>query len=204
MTMREYAEEKGKNLDGSQPPIYRYCESTHNFLYKFLTSDLLFNLNDDRKVLSIGYYFNRFDRKLSIFIERLIDYKGIDNTDTKITDYLINMLKPNLLKVKETLLKEYDSIDNYKSKEKETIAQKYTTSDFNYGFSNPNNPKNVSKSVNEGLANDNIRILERSGNIGTTKTQEMINDEIKLRLNNYYYNILFKEIDKIIFSKILN
>ena len=207
MTMQEYAIERGKTLQSvlGQAYEYRYLESKHNFIYILLQDkELLFNINDDIKIISMGFYLNRFDRKLSIFIERIIDYKTINNADDKISSYLKVMLKSNMLKIKETLLKEYNSIDNYDSFEKETISQKYTTSDFNYGFSNPNNPKNVSKSVNEGLADDNIRILERSGNIGTTKTQEMINDEIKLRLNNYYYDILFKQIDKIIFSKILN
>lgn len=207
MTMYEYAIERGKSLQSNlgQPYEYRYIESSYNFIYLLLQDkELLFNINDDVKIISMGYYLNRFDRKLSIFIERIIDYKSISNTDDKISSYLKVMLKSNMLKIKETLLKEYNSIDNYDSFEKETISQKYTTSDFNYGFANPNNPKNISKSVNEGLADDNIRILERSGNIGTTKTQEMINDEIKLRLNNYYYDILFKQIDKIIFSKILN
>lgn len=203
MTMQEYAIEKGKNLEGTQPYLYRYCESTHNFMYNFLTSnDLLFNSNDNRKILCIGYYFNRFDKKLSVFIDRLIDYKGIDNTDSEISNYLTNMLKSNLLKIKETLLKEYNPIENYNSVEKENVSQKFTNSDFNYGFQNNDNPKNVSKSINEGLFDDNKRVVEKSGNIGTTKTQEMMNDEIKLRISNYYYDILFKEVDKLIFSKI--
>ena len=202
MTMEEYAIEKGKNLVGNQPYIYRYCESAHNFMNKFLTNGLLFNVNDDIRILCIGYYFNRFDKKLSVFIDRLIDYKGIDDTDNKITDYLVNMLKSNLLKIKDTLLKEYNPIDNYNSIEKENVSQKITNSDFNYGFQNINNPKNISKTINEGLFDDNKRVVEKSGNIGLTKTQDMINDEVNLRISKYYYDILFKEVDKLIFSKI--
>ena len=40
--------------------------------------------------------------------------------------------------------------------------------------------------------------LSRSGNIGTTTTQMMIQSEIELRSTNFFYDILFRDVDKLL------
>lgn len=48
-----------------------------------------------------------------------------------------------------------------------------------------------------GAADDNFRILTRSGNIGVTTSQQMLESEIELR-RKLYFDMVFEDVDKVV------
>ena len=73
---------------------------------------------------------------------------------------------------------------------------------FNSDVSVPVNDSN-STSVVEGNGEDNKRELTRSGNIGVTTSQQMLESEIQLRKYNFYEE-LFKDVNSVATLSIYN
>ena len=94
--------------------------------------------------------------------------------------------------------------------EVEKNATKVTSTDntkggsygFNSDVSVPVNDSN-STSVVEGNGEDNKRELTRSGNIGVTSSQQMLEQELQLRKYNFYEE-LFKDVNSVATLSIYN
>ena len=83
------------------------------------------------------------------------------------------------------------AVDKDKNLSTDDTTNNYTSSSAN--TVNTTNENTSSTNVN----NDTKRILERSGNIGVTTTQQMLEQERKLWDWNYY-NTVFKDIDNLL------
>ena len=94
--------------------------------------------------------------------------------------------------------------------EVEKNATKVTSTDStkggSYGFNSdvsvPVNDSN-STSVVEGNGEDNKRELTRSGNIGVTTSQQMLESELQLRKYNFYEE-LYKDVNSVATLSIYN
>lgn len=100
----------------------------------------------------------------------------------------------------------YNPVENYNGTETEKVASKVTsTSGSNsgmYAFNVQGGAAPVSESeastITEGAANDNVRTLEKHGNIGVTSNQDMLNQEISLRDNFNLLDTLMKDVDELL------
>lgn len=174
------------------------------------------------------YYISRLEKHLSVLYQRLYDkYKSSDLVPVyyalgEARDKLYSMIKNKYLKnwnyLTKALYASYNPIQNYdmtehkeedndksvntdmKTETKET--QKYAG--FNSGPSLPVASESEGESTTTGLKANNKQIddneytLTRSGNIGVTTSQQMIESEIALRRKNLL-NIIYNDIDKILF-----
>lgn len=102
---------------------------------------------------------------------------------------------------------EYNPIENYSMTEKEDYGYTDTTNRILtregdlYGFNSvlPSHAtKNVDTETNNTLARIGDRELTRSGNIGTTTTQQMMESSIQLYHNWLYFENVFNDIDSIL------
>lgn len=99
---------------------------------------------------------------------------------------------------------EYNPIDNYSVDEKETVESKINyesnVDSDTYAFNDVNpSPTGQSKVIQstQGSADDNIRTVQRHGNIGVTTTQQMIESELRLRTKNFY-DSLMADVDELL------
>ncbi len=102
---------------------------------------------------------------------------------------------------------EYNPIENYSMTENEDYSHTDTTNRILtregdlYGFNSasPSHAtKNVDTETNNTLARIGDRELTRSGNIGTTTTQQMMESSIQLYHNWLYFENVFNDIDSIL------
>ena len=179
---------------------------TNAELYKILVTD--------KEALTIDYLLNRYDRIMSPLWVRLFEhYDDLEDTSKKIA----NIIKMKYLfgwnKLAEALFSDYNPIENYNMKEnRKTDFEEHTVTDSSetvtnkYSGFNTNEMKDVSKSETEGdidttktdtgtSANNE---LTRSGNIGVTTSQQMIESEYNLRKKNLL-DLIYKNIDTILF-----
>lgn len=108
----------------------------------------------------------------------------------------------------DALLADYNPIENYRMTEKENVGSKITITTDNendvYGFNSANpvpSGKQSGSSISTGNKADNERDLIRSGNIGVTTSQQMIESEIALR-KTHIMNILFDMMDQFFTTQI--
>lgn len=191
-----------------------------------LYGDTLPWARDDGETLDIEYMLSRSGNKISsVFLDRLtqggvINSSGLDViVRTLYTHFSIKWDKLyNITKA------EYDPIENYSMVEKETpnithtrktsvdneVTQEGANNSYVYAFnsSNPSpqgkNDNNITtKSKADGDKNvitdmeTGERELTRSGNIGVTTSQQMIQSEIDLWKWNFYESV-FDDVDKVL------
>ena len=139
---------------------------------------------EDAKNLDLDYYLNHGQRSISPLYEQLIN-KQANNQD-------------------------FNALENYSMIEVEKTNTKVTSTDntkggsygFNSDVSVPVNDSN-STSVVEGNGEDNKRELTRSGNIGVTTSQQMLESELQLRKYNFYEE-LYKDVNSVATLSIYN
>lgn len=108
---------------------------------------------------------------------------------------------------------EYKPLDNYNMVQEETpdithtknVKQNVTTKNDGYGFNStsavPQTESNISGDAEE---NEEIntesgkRTLTRSGNIGVTTSQQMLQSELDLRSQNHFMDIIMNDTDSIL------
>lgn len=97
----------------------------------------------------------------------------------------------------------YNPIDNYSMTESEKTATKIKVNSSGtagtYGFNSDTavpTGKSDTETISEGNADDNIRTSTRTGNIGVTTSQQMLNSEIELRRWSFY-EMLFDDVDSL-------
>jgi hypothetical protein len=161
-----------------------------NFTYGNKLTDI------DKKIISTvvsNHYLNDWKRLYNAIYS---DYNPINNYD---------MLET------ETTNGETGNTSKNENTNKTTTSVENATNDKMYGFNsvNASNKDDVistgkqseeSENINNTTINatqKNNRELKRSGNIGVTTSQQMIESEIELRKNNLL-SIIFNDIDKIL------
>lgn len=172
-----------------------------------------------KEELTIDYLLNRYDRFMSPLWNRLFaHYDDLENTSKKIANIIKMKYFFGWNKLAEALFSDYNPIENYNMVEnKETDYEEKTESDISetttnsYNGFNADDMKDVSKSV---LDADNTvtktdtgtktkNELIRSGNIGVTTSQQMIESEYNLRKKNLL-NLIYTDIDSILFIDYYN
>ena len=175
--------------------------------------------NGGGDILSVEYFLNRQNRYLSPFFDRLVDYMiNGQHLDKQAVAYKISLLiitkflkKWN--KLAEAVFGDYNPIENYNMKEnRKTDFEEHTVTDSSetvtnkYSGFNTDQMKDVSKSETEGdidttktdtgtSANNE---LTRSGNIGVTTSQQMIESSFELAKKNLL-DLIYSDIDTILF-----
>lgn len=179
---------------------------TNPELYKILVTD--------KESLTIDYLLNRYDRTMSPLWERLYDYyDDLEETSKKIADIIEMKFLFGWNKLAEALFSNYNPIENYNMKEnrntdfeEHTVTENSETVTNKYSGFNSDEMKNVSESSTDGdidttktdTGNKTTNELTRSGNIGVTTSQQMIESEFNLRKKNLL-DLIYKNIDSILF-----
>lgn len=145
---------------------------------------------------------------------------------SQLAEMLYSINHENWAREWATILVEYNPINNYDMTEESTettdrdaqqsntgtqgIASNDTTNNGVYGFNSENavnsdvttETGNTTRTDNlsQSLSDDSTvtRELHRSGNIGVTTTQQMIQSERELYTWNFFYKIVFPALDKIL------
>lgn len=164
---------------------------------------------NDAHTLDMMYYMNHSgDRTISPMFETLIQMEesgSITSALNLIADAIVLMYKDQWNRLYDAYItKTYDPIENYSMVEDENIGSKITnsrsTSTGTYGFNSDESvptDTGLESSTTTGDYNDNVRKLTRSGNVGVTTSQQMVQSEIDLRKWVFYGNIM-SDVDRMI------
>ena len=170
-------------------------------LSKNLFSELV--TSDNAEILDLGYFYNHsHDKRVLPTFDNLVSYYGEEEEPSKtalekLYDIIIAKNLLNWQKIYEAYVTEYNPLNNYDMTEQENVASRIISESnsksgvyaFNTGDeSNPASDLD-SSTTTSGNADENERILTRSGNIGVTTSQQMLQSELELRK--------YKLIDKI-------
>ena len=159
-------------------------------------------LNND-EYLDIDYYVSHSGEKYaSKFYLTMLDH----NKDiTYIANVIFNRFKDKWKKIYDAMMKEYNPLENYSMVEDENVNTDITNTSNGssnvFGF-NTESEDGVADSKNEvsnttsGKFDDNHRKLTRSGNIGVTTSQQMLESELEIRKNIFIENVM-NDIDSI-------
>lgn len=179
--------------------IIQTIQETYSTTFEWLTST-------DAETLDMEYYLNHSGEK---YISPLT-YQLYHKDDTTYLTKLASIIKLKFADKWNKLYKaffidEYNPIENYSMVEDENVNSSITntTNGKNniYGFNTtaedgvPQDNSSV-ETTTSGDFDDNHRQLTRSGNIGVTTSQQMLQSEIDLRQWDFY-NMIMEDIDSI-------
>lgn len=158
------------------------------------------------EILDMDYYLNHSGEKyISPITAKL--YEHDDTTYlTKLASLIVLKYSDKWNKLYDAFFEdEYNPIENYSMVEEENANTSITNSTTGknniYGFNTtaedgvPQDNSSV-ESTTSGDFDDNHRKLTRSGNIGVTTSQQMLQSEIELRQWNFY-NMIMNDIDDV-------
>ncbi len=182
------------------------------YIYSNKPTDTLEWLTSDNfNTFDIEYYLSHSgDKETSLLFNRLMerDNDDIDSVLAKIAKIIINKFQHNWDTLHNALFGDYNPIENYSMIEHEeynTSMNTTTSSGTNrYALGTTSEDGSPSEKIDgsvdtSGESKDNFRDLTRSGNIGVTTSQQMIQSEIELRtLRNNFNNIIFDDIDSVL------
>lgn len=161
--------------------------------------------NDNYATLDLEYYLNHSGYKyISPMVEKLYD-KDSTTYLSKIADVFILRYGDNLKKIYDALNTTYKPLENYSMVEDENVGSEIVmdagTDNNVFGFNTTSedgvpNSKNTNKTTTTGDYEKNKKHLTRSGNIGVTTSQQMLESELKLR-QYQFYQYVFKCVDSI-------
>lgn len=186
-----------------------------NETFEFITTT-------NQEELDLDYYLSHSGNKyISNLYNNILDKYPNDDPLVKLANIIETRYKSKWDRIYQTLITEYNPINNYDMIEVETpdledhriikVDSDVTNqTDLNdYGF-NSNNPvptsKNTSRVTGEGdnnktddtLTKSGTRTLTRSGNIGVTTSAQLVEGEIKLRALYQMRDIIFNDIDNVL------
>lgn len=186
-----------------------------NNQFEFITNEIAINLDVD-------YYLSRSGKKfISNLYNNLIENYPNDDPLIRLSKIIETRYKDKWLRIYDTLMMDYNPINNYDMVEVETpdledhrvtkMDQDVTNdTDLNdYGF-NSDNPVPISKNTtrltgsgdknktDETINRTGTRTLTRSGNIGVTTSAQLVEGEIKLRALHNMIDILYNDVDKVL------
>lgn len=162
---------------------------------------------DNYTTLDLDYYLGHSgDKFLSpLYMSLLFNNK----TESDLATILLNRFGENWKRKYKALNVEYAPLDNYSMEEEEKVNSKVTvssTSTGDYkGFNVPNSEsgddyaqvnKNGTESTSSGDAKDNVRNLNRHGNIGVTTNAQMLSGELEVRQYDFIQSVM-NDIDSI-------
>ena len=179
--------------------------------------------NNTKDQLDLDYYLSHSGKKyISNLYCNLLEYYPNDDPLIKLSQIIESRFKNKWDRLYEVLVSaEYNPIENYSMVEVETpdlqdhrvtkVDQNIVNeTDLNdYGF-NSNDPVPTSKNTNRlsGSGEDNqtdevvnrtgTRTLQRSGNIGVTTSQMMIQSSVDLYSKSNFIDIIFNDIDSVL------
>lgn len=179
--------------------------------------------NENQEELDVDYYLSHSGNKfISNLYNNILEHYPNEDPLVKLSKIIENRYKDKWDRIYKALIEtEYQPLENYNMVEVETpdledhrvtkVDQNVTNeNDTNdYGF-NSNDPVPTSHNVNKlsGSGDENktdetinrtgTKTLTRSGNIGVTSSQQLLESEIKLRAQYNMINILFDDVDKVL------
>ena len=182
--------------------IFNYIFNNKGDKLEWLTEDAAKTMNDEYYLLHSG------DKNASVLYDRLSVLFTADNPLAKISAIILNKYADNWDRLYAAIYAKYNPIENYNSLEKEkyntdmNVSNNEDINTFGLGTTSsdgrPMQKTNVDVTTT-GDAEKNYRELTRSGNIGVTTSQQMIQSEIDLRRDLYnFYNIIYDDIDSIL------
>ena len=186
-----------------------------NNQFEFITNETAINLDVD-------YYLSRSGKKfISNLYNNLIENYPDDDPLIRLSKIIETRYKDKWLRIYETLMMDYNPINNYDMIEVETpnledhrvtkMDQDVSNeTDLNdYGF-NSNEPVPTSKNItrltgsgennktDETINRTGTRTLSRSGNIGVTTSAQLVEGEVKLRALYNMIDIIYNDVDKVL------
>ncbi len=184
------------------------------FYYIFVnkpTDTLEWLTSDNFNTFDLEYYLSHSgDKQTSLLFDRLMERNNNDTASVldKIAKVLINKFQKNWDVLHDALFSEYNPIENYSMVEHESVNTNMNTTNKSkqntFGLGTTAEDGSPSQKLDgsvdtTGEAKDNYRDLIRSGNIGTTTSQMMVQSEVELRtLRNNFNNIIFDDIDSVL------
>lgn len=188
-----------------------------------LNNTFEFITNTISERLDIDYYLSHSGKKkISNLYENLVKYYPDENPLVKLAKIIESRFENKWNRLYEVLIEaEYNPIENYSMEEIETpdledkrvtkVSQEMVNeTDLNdYGF-NSQEPVPNSHNVNtlkgdgdknktdETINRTGTRTLKRSGNIGVTTSQQMIQSSIDLYSKSNFIDIIFKDVDSVL------
>ena len=176
-------------------------------------------------ILDVEYFGNiSGDKFISPLIAKLLSGPTLSAADlTLLASVIMAMNGVNWAKEYATLSAEYNPLENYSMTEQ--LRDDVTTDDFGHTVTRTNNLAdgtssavygfNSATAVNSGSVSgtntgtvsdvnggEDTRTREydltRSGNIGVTTSQQMLQSERDLWRWNFFYNVVFPDVDKIL------
>lgn len=164
-------------------------------------------LNND-EYLDIDYYVSHSGEKYaSKFYLTMLDH---NKSITYIANVIFNRFSEKWKKIYDAMMKEYNPLENYSMVEDENVNTDITNTSNGssnvFGFNTQSDDgvpdgKNEVSNTTSGKFDDNHRKLTRSGNIGVTTSQQMLESELEIR-KNIFIETVMNDIDSIMCLKI--
>lgn len=189
-------------LDTTKVKIFDYL-ATKTDLNTFINTT---NSSD----LNLDYYMSHSgDKWLSKLSQRLLDHDDdISHLSNNIGAIIYQQFKDKWIKIYNALTTAYNPLENYAMDETRNVAQNVQTTrtantesgvvGFNSSESSPSTTENGGETIGVvGLYDDNEEHTSRTGNIGVTTSQQMLQSEIEIRQYNFYREIM-NDIDSVL------
>lgn len=194
-------------------------------LYEYGVSKITWLTEDMKNMLDIEYYLNfsgdkNISKMFNLLIETLekqaIESDYIQSAVNMLANIIINKFADKWNRLYSAYVQEqYQPLDNYKmvesgtDKESTKISNTQETNGKGYGFNSStavNVADNTQQSTTQGALDDNVKQhnFTRSGNIGVTTSQQMLQSELDLRNNYDFFNHIFIDVDSILCSLYYN
>ena len=156
---------------------------------------------DESEMIDLEYYFNHSNEKwISPLFEKLYGMSP-STTLTALANIIINKFGDKWNRLYDAFITTtYNPIENYSMTEEGNANSDIDTHQSIYGF-NSETPVPTGDSNTSGSKLTNTTELTRSGNIGVTTSQQMLESELKLRQWNFIDQIM-EDVDSILCLKI--
>ena len=187
-----------------------FTDSTAGIFHalKAIASGDSFEWLDNDEYLDIDYYVSHSGEKYaSRFYLTMIDH----NKDISyIANIIYNRFSEKWKHIYDAMMLEYNPLENYSMVEDENVNTDITNTSNGssnvFGFNTQSDDgvpdgKNEVSSTTSGKFDDNHRKLTRSGNIGVTTSQQMLESELEIR-KNIFIEMVMNDIDSIMCLKI--
>ena len=184
---------------------------------KFIFNRLVSEHNTDMQTLGFGadddfeLYINSYQKTISLMFEYYYNmYKESENGFTlivnKLGDRIYTKYMSNWLKLAKAINADYNPIENYSMIEEENQGSEIVVDSQNntFGYNTTSEdgvPEAKGKSTSSGDFDKNHRKLTRSGNIGVTTSQQMIESQIVLARHKLL-DLIYKDMNEFLFLPI--
>lgn len=156
---------------------------------------------DESEMIDLDYYFNHSNEKwISPLFEKLYGMNP-STTLTTLANIIINKFSDKWNRLYDAFITTtYDPIENYSMTEESNANTDMNVNSKIYGF-NSETGVNASDTNTNGSKLTNTAELTRSGNIGVTTSQQMLESELKLRQWNFIDQMM-ADVDSILCLKV--